>query len=204
MGWEILDVVGFTEAVGWGYEFLGDGDGEGDGKREEEQQDEGGNDGDGLSVMIEYNEGGLEVWVVNHETWLPTPDGHITFPDLGAHASLDSPAAADRYFLTVQQRLEGSLRKLLIEEEDGVVVGRLKAVVLSGDASEEGMRGMKRVVESVLEELGFGGGDGLVRDEIEGMYVGAVGAARRGREILMLRDGFEGREREGERGHGEL
>lgn len=203
-GWSVLDVVGWAEAVGWGYGFLegGDGDGEG-GRKKGEEEDEGGK---GLSILIDYNESGLELWIMD-EAWVPQSNGHIIYPELGAHAIIDSAAAADTYFLTVQQQLSATLRTFFVEEDDGggdgdgaKVVMRLKAVVLSGDASEEGMKGMKGVVGKVLESLGYGdgGGKGMVRvrDEIEGMYVGAVGAARRGREVVM--------ERERERGHEEL
>ena len=165
----------------------------GDGGREK------GGDRDGLSVsvLVEYNEGGLEVWVMD-EAWVLKPRGHIIFPELGVEAIVDE--AADTYFLTVQRRLEGSLRKYLVTE-DGAVV-ELRGLVLAGDASEKGMQGMRRVLEQVLTDLGYVDVKGLVRDEVEGLYVGAVGAAKRGRDMVMFPEKFQGRESEG--GHEEL
>ena len=199
----------FTDAVGWAYGVLdGEGEGVGEGKGDGGRRGEGEEGGDEVSVVVEYNEGGLDVWVLD-EAWVVKPRGHIMFPDLGVEAIIDS-SAADTYFLTVQRRLEGFLRKFVGKEDEdgdgkGVVMG-LKAVVLAGDASEKGMRGMKAVVEKVLREMGYvdADGKGLVRDEIEGLYVGAVGAAKRGRDMLMFPGRFKGRESGSEREHGEL
>ena len=75
-------------------------------------------------------------------------------------------------------------------------------MVLVGDAGEKAMGEMRVVVEQVLAGLGYGDvrGEGVVRDEIEGGFVGSVGAAKRGREMVVERE--RGRERG--RGHGEL
>ena len=188
-GYNVLADFKFMDAVGVAYDLLAGG------KREE------GGDGNGsglsVSVLVEYNEAGLEVWVMD-DAWVLKPRGHIMFPELGVEAIVDE--AADTYFLTVQRRLEGSLRKHLVKE-DGAVV-RLKGLVLTGDASEKGMQGMKRVLEQVLTDLGYVDVKGLVRDEIEGLYVGAVGAAKRGRDMVMFPERFK--RRESERGHEEL
>ena len=187
-GYNVLADLKFTDAVGVAYDFLRDG------KREES------GDGDRLSsvsVLVEYNEGGLEVWVMD-DAWVVKPRGHIMFPELGVEAIVDE--AADTYSLTVQRRLEGSLRKHLVKE-DGAVV-RLKGLVLTGDASEKGMQGMKGVVEQVLTDLGYVDVKDLMRDEIEGLYVGAVGAAKRGRDMVMFPERFKGPE--SEREHEEL
>ena len=76
------------------------------------------------------------------------------------------------------------------------MVGGLRGVVLVGDASGKAMGEMKVVLERVLAGLGYGDvrGEGVVRDEVEGLFVGAVGAARRGREMVVERG----------RGHEEL
>ena len=162
-------------------------------------QKEKGGDMDGLSVsvLVEYNEGGLEVWVMD-DAWVLIPRGHIIFPELGVEAIVDE--AADTYFLTVRRRLEGSLRKHLVNE-DGAVMG-LRGLVLAGDASEKGMQGMKGVLEQVLTDLGYGDVTGLVRDEVEGLHVGAVGATKRGRDMVMFPEKFKDRESKG--GHEEL
>ncbi len=164
------------------YDFLGDGKG---------------GQGLGITVLVDYNESGLEVWVMD-DAWILKPKGHVMFPELGVEAIVDE--AADMYFLTVQRRLEGSLRKYLVEE-DGAVV-RLRGLVLTGDASEKGMQGMRGVLEQVLMDLGYVDGKELVRDEVEGLYVGAVGAAKRGRDMRMFPERFKSRE--SERGHEEL
>ena len=111
--------------MGWGYGFQnggesngrgGDGDGDGDG------------DGEGATVIviIEYNESGLEIWIMNHSTWLPKPPSPLTFPSLGVEATPSSSADdTSTYLLTVQRRLEARLREFLVREEDGdgAVVG---------------------------------------------------------------------------------
>ena len=189
-GYNVLADLKFTDAVGVAYDFLGDG-------KREKGGDGNGNGLSSVSVLVEYNEGGLEVWVMD-DAWVLTSKGHIMFPELGVEAIVDE--AADTYFLTVQRRLEASLRKHLVKE-DGAVV-RLRGLVLTGDASEKGMQGMKGVVEQVLTDLGYVDVKDLMRDEIEGLYVGAVGAAKRGRDMVMFPERFNGRE--SEREHEEL
>ena len=174
-----------------GYDFLGDGG------REKGGDGNGNGNGLSVSVLVDYNESGLEMWVID-DAWVLKPKGHVMFPELGVEAIVDE--AADTYFLTVQRRLEGSLRKFLVRE-DGAVV-ELRGLVLAGDASEKGMQGMKGVLVQVLTELGYGDGKGLMRDQVEGLYVGAVGAAKRGRDMAMFPERFKGRE--SERGHEEL
>lgn len=186
-GFDVFASLKFTDAVGVAYGFLA-----GSKSKGEESSS---------VLLVEYNESGLEVWIMNDdEAWVVKPRGHIMFPELGVEAIVDE--AAETYFLTVQRRLEARLRKFLGKEDDGAVVGGLGGVVLVGDASVKGMRGMKGVVEKVLADLGYGDVKGLVRDEVEGLYVGAVGAARRGREMGMFPERFEGRGRG--RGHEEL
>ena len=180
--------------MGRAYDFLEGGRDGGEGARAKEQ-DGGKADEGGVTVMVEYNESGLDVWVMD-DAWVMKPKGHVVFPELGVEAILDE--AAETYFLTVQRRLEANLRKFLVEGDGSVVV--LRSVVLVGDASEKGMVGMKGVLEGVLEGLGYADVKGMVRDDVEGLYVGAVGAARRGWEIVVGRERGEGRGR----GHEEL
>ena len=183
--------------MGRAYDFLEGGRDGGEGARAKEQ-DGGKADEGGVTVMVEYNESGLDVWVMD-ESWVMKPKGHMTFPELGVEAIIDE--AAETYFLTVQRRLETTFRKHLVKE-DGSVVEGLKGVLLVGDASEKRMAGMKGVLEEVLGGLGYedlnGNGKGLARDEVEGLYVGSVGAARRGWEMVGGREGGRGR------GHEEL
>ncbi len=188
-GYDVLADLKFTDAVGVAYDLLARGNGEEGG--------DGNGNGLSVSVLVEYNEGGLEVWVMD-DAWVLKPKGHVMFPELGVEAIVDE--AADTYFLTVQRRLEASLRKHLVKE-DGTVLG-LRGLVLAGDASEKGMQGMKGVLEQIFTDLGYVDVKGLVRDEVEGLYVGAVGAARRGRDMVMFPERFKGRESEG--GHEEL
>ena len=102
-----------------------------------------------ISLLVDYNEGSLELWIVNNGM-VGKAKGHVIFPELGVLAIVDE--AADTYFLTVQRRIENSLRKYLVDG-DGKLVG-LRAVVLAGDASEKGMDGMKDVLVMVLGDLG--------------------------------------------------
>ena len=149
-----------------------------------------------ISILVDYNEGSLELWIVNNGM-VGKPKGHIIFPELGVLAIVDE--AVDTYFLTVQRRIENSLRKHLVDG-DGKPVG-LRAVVLAGDASERGMDGMKDVLVMVLEGLGYEGALGLVKDSVDTLYVGAVGAAMRGKDMVREPERFA---RKASGGHGEL
>ena len=114
------------------------------------------------------------------------PIGHIIFPELGVLAIVDE--AADTYFLSVQRRIENSVRKHLVDGH-GKPVG-LRAVVLAGDASEKGMDGMKDALVMVLRDLGYEGALGLVKDSVDTLYVGVVGAAMRDKDTVRELERF--------------
>ena len=110
VGYEVLgEIMGFTEAVGWAYGVLVGGESNGRGG-----EVDGDGDGKGVSVVVEYNESELDIWIMN-DAWVPQPKGHMIFPELGVEA-IPSPSADDTstYLLTVQRRLDSTLRKFLV------------------------------------------------------------------------------------------
>ena len=149
-----------------------------------------------LSLLVDYNEGSLELWIVNGRV-AGKAKGHVIFPELGVQAIEDE--TADAYFLTVQRRVETSLRKHLVNKEGRVMP--LRAVVLAGDASEKGMQGMKSALVEALGNLQYEGVLGLMKDSVDTLYVAAVGAAMRGREMMQHPERFKGKQNSG---HGEL
>ena len=66
----------------------------------------------------------------------------------------------------------------------------LRAVVLAGDASEKGMDGMKDALVMVLRDLGYEGALGLVKDSVDTLYVGVVGAAMRDKDTVRELERF--------------
>ena len=149
-----------------------------------------------LSVLVDYNEGSLELWILNGRV-NGKAKGHVIFPELGVQAIEDE--TADAYFLTIQRRVETSLRKHLVDKEGKIMP--LRAVVLAGDASEKGMQGMKSALVEALGNLKYEGALGLVKDSVDTLYVAAVGAAMKGRDVVQHPERFEGKQNAG---HGEL
>ena len=82
-------------------------------------------------------------------------------------------------------------------------VAPFRALVLAGDANANPLEGLKKVLVEVLVDLKYGEREvkELVREEVDPLYVAAVGAAMKGRDMVK----FPGRFLEQTRGdHGEL
>ncbi|KAL2040546.1 hypothetical protein N7G274_006525 [Stereocaulon virgatum] len=149
-----------------------------------------------LSVLVDYNEGSLDLWIVNSRV-KGKAKGHVKFPELGVQAM--ESETADAYFLIVQGCVETSLRKHLVDK-DGKKMP-LRAVVLAGDASEKGTQGMKSALVEAIGNLRYEGALGLVKDSIDTLYVAAVGGAMRERDMVQY---AERSKKKQSAGHGEL
>ncbi len=127
----------------------------------------------GFVVLVSYNEASLSVQIANKGTIYAS----ATFSELGE--AFVTRGSTENYFDTVTQAIQGWLAATskTIPENDEYQESAIKALVLSGDASEAGFKDLKKVLSEI-----FAGAE--LKDGIEPVYVAAVGAARRGWQMV--------------------
>lgn len=143
----------------------------------------------GFVVLVNYNEVALSLQMANRGTIYAS----TTHSELGSTSV--TRGTTEHYLDTVKKAIQGWLAATskTIPESDEYQESAIKAVVLSGDASEAGFKDLKKVLSEI-----FAGAE--LKDGIEPIYVAAVGAARRGWQMVdnPIKYKLDGVQRHGE------
>ncbi|KAL9623947.1 MAG: hypothetical protein Q9204_007909 [Flavoplaca sp. TL-2023a] len=154
-------------------------------------------------IMVEYDETYLQLSTANVGSVTCNIETRVRFADLGENAKLDAVANASQEAgiqqkilqnedsgsaTTVQKKhyanIENTLSDFLMEQESAPRGfnwwDTVRAVVISGDASESGLQGLRGCVDNAL-----GQHRDKMRDSIDPLYVEAMGAAQRGQHQVL-------------------
>lgn len=153
-------------------------------------------------LIVEYRETYLQIFIADVGADTCNIETHIRYNNLGENAILDVANHANREggiqkvlqnddsdAATTSQKkhfakIENTLSDFLMERESKSAYpdwwDDVRAVVISGDASESGLQRLRSCVDGAL-----GQHKDKTRDSIHPLYVEAMGAAQRGRHQIL-------------------
>lgn len=148
-------------------------------------------------INVEYHTGYLEIVMAHVDSRSLDVAAHARYADLGelganvrrSNSWLDwtmgtqhisSSDAAFSHYTHIEKKLASFLEEQQRASEGSDPLDWLRAITLSGDASPSSFRSLKVAVSAAL-----GSHRSKIRDDIEPLYVGAVGAGNRGRHQLL-------------------
>lgn len=137
-----------------------------------------------VSLIIDYNYAFMGIGVVGMRSDATLRVGGGVYPELGE---------GQGDWATVREKLAEELSVHLGDSEgSGDEAGEgdtrlrredVRAVVFAGDASSAAFASLKTALQDIIPHL-YDDGDGRLQIGIEPFYVGAVGAAKRGRDMI--------------------
>ena len=154
-------------------------------------------------IMVEYDEAYLQLSTADVGSITCNIETRVRYADLGENAILDAVANASQEAgirqktlqgedsgsaITTEKRhyanIENTLSDFLMEQESAPRGFNwwetVRAVVISGDASESGLQGLRGCVDNAL-----GQHKDKMWDTIDPLYVEATGAAQRGQHQVL-------------------
>lgn len=138
-----------------------------------------------LVIFVEYNEKYLELTVAEVAEDTFGVDGQIRLHALGA-AALDFRPSKDTHYQRVRDALQAFMADRHLTPDHYHKWSSLRAVVISGDAPESAIGDLLRWIPAVL-----GVHKDKIRNSIDPQYIGAVGAAHRGRHQVLTPGFFD-------------
>jgi len=131
-----------------------------------------------FAVLVKYNEAALTMQLAKKGTVY----ADTTLSELGE--ATVTRGSTKHYLDTVKQAIHSWLAAAPkgIPEDVGYAESDIASVVFSGDASPAGFEVLKKASGEVFSWAGYR--EGWMKDKIDPLYVAAVGAARRGWEMV--------------------
>lgn len=159
-------------------------------------------------INVDYHTGYLEIIMAHVDAITLNVVAHIRYTDLGelgaevrrsiswldwmmgSQEPMSSSNAATSHYAHIETKFASFLEEQRRASKDFDHLDCLRAVTLSGDSSASAFRSLKVAVSAAL-----GSHRSKIRDEIDPLYLGAVGAGNRGRHQLhtpgFLEDTFD-------------
>ncbi|KAL9036534.1 MAG: hypothetical protein Q9180_004245 [Flavoplaca navasiana] len=154
-------------------------------------------------IMIEYDENYLQLSIADVGPVTCNVKTRVRYANLGENAILDAVANTSQEAgiqqkilqndysgsaITIEKKhyanIENTLSDFLMEQESAARAfnwwDTVRAVVISGDASQSGLQRLRSCVDNAL-----GQHHDKIRDSIDPLYVEAMGAAQRGQHQVL-------------------
>ncbi|RYP05936.1 hypothetical protein DL765_009677 [Monosporascus sp. GIB2] len=130
-------------------------------------------DGPHLVFFIDYNDAYLELCVADVGEFIFSDVTKKTFRDIGAgRLAVPSGQDIESYWRIVRAEVQDFVQDYFLEPDSNAYIEDVRAIVLSGDAPPEAFHNIRDIVVGILP-----GQVDKIRDTIDPLYAGAVGAA---------------------------
>lgn len=130
--------------------------------------------GDYCSIIVDYNPGYLHLLIceTEHQGGYALVENQVQMPHLGESSILSSQK--DSHYEQIEAALTKFLALTAVRKgaQCRMPYSNIKVGTVSGEASAEGRKRIKELLQTVVAELG----KNTVLDSIDGGYVGAFGA----------------------------